>query len=227
MINRDDMLELTRRMTSARTHLVRMAGAYIDEDGFIDGTFNTHFLNLKGEDKKHSLEIAKSIPYAETNSELKEYVVPDDFLKPEHVGQLLYALRDCELKNDALLLNLYEMLAEKIGPGKSYAIYVYEGVYDVPVKAADKERLDVSEEVYKYLLCGICPLTGEYEAGMPDCGFLWPAFKDRSTDMKHINILEKSNLVHLKGLKEFLEIRNNPHRYSSEPDIPDCGCIYG
>ena len=46
MINREDMLELTRRLTSARTNLVRLAGAYIDEEGYIDGTFNTHFLKL-------------------------------------------------------------------------------------------------------------------------------------------------------------------------------------
>lgn len=206
MINREDMLELTRRMTSARTHLVRMAGAYLDEEGFIDGTFNTHFLNLKGDDKKHALAIAKSIPFAETNVELKEYAVSKDFLKAEHVGRLLYAIRDCELKNDALLLNLYEMLAEKVGKGKPYAIYIYEGIYDVPVKAADKERLDVSEEIYKYLLCGICPLRGEYEADMPVSGFLWPTFKDRGTDMNHINVLEKSNLHLTKALKEFLEI---------------------
>ncbi len=51
-INRDDMLELTRRMTSARSNLVRIAGAYIDEEGYIDGTFNTSFLSLQGAEKK-------------------------------------------------------------------------------------------------------------------------------------------------------------------------------
>ena len=30
MINREDMLELTRRMTPARTSFVRMAGCYTD-----------------------------------------------------------------------------------------------------------------------------------------------------------------------------------------------------
>ena len=40
MINREDMLELTRRMTPSRNHMVRLAGAYMDEEGYIDGTFN-------------------------------------------------------------------------------------------------------------------------------------------------------------------------------------------
>ena len=40
MINREDMLELTRRMTPARTSFVRMAGCYTDSDGEYDGSFN-------------------------------------------------------------------------------------------------------------------------------------------------------------------------------------------
>ena len=31
-INRDDMLELTRRMTIARTSMTRIAGSYMDAD---------------------------------------------------------------------------------------------------------------------------------------------------------------------------------------------------
>ena len=33
MINREDMLELTRRMTLARTSFTRIAGCYVDRDG--------------------------------------------------------------------------------------------------------------------------------------------------------------------------------------------------
>ena len=32
-INREDMLELTRRMTTARSSVHRIAGAYFDEEG--------------------------------------------------------------------------------------------------------------------------------------------------------------------------------------------------
>ena len=52
-INRDDMLELTRRMTIARTSMTRIAGSYMDADGFIDGTFNTNFLKLKNSKMMH------------------------------------------------------------------------------------------------------------------------------------------------------------------------------
>ena len=47
-IDREDMLALTRRMTVKRSSITRIAGAYIDPDGFVDGTFNTRFLKLSG-----------------------------------------------------------------------------------------------------------------------------------------------------------------------------------
>ena len=46
MIDREDMLALTRRMTVKRTSMTRIAGGYMDSDGCIDGTFNIAFLKL-------------------------------------------------------------------------------------------------------------------------------------------------------------------------------------
>ena len=66
-INREDMLLLTRRMTPKRTSITRIAGCYVDRDGFIDGTFNTDFLKLSPKDKEKNLAIAKAIPFAKTN----------------------------------------------------------------------------------------------------------------------------------------------------------------
>ena len=48
MINREDMLELTRRMTPSRTCMDRIAGGYMDEDGLLDGSFIILFVKLSG-----------------------------------------------------------------------------------------------------------------------------------------------------------------------------------
>jgi len=80
MINREDMLELTRRMTPARTSFVRMAGCYTDSDGEYDGSFNIHFLKLSGSEKARNLAIAKKIPFAESNEKLREYRFPETSL---------------------------------------------------------------------------------------------------------------------------------------------------
>ena len=166
MINREDMLELTRRMTPARTSFVRMAGCYTDSDGEDDGSFNIHFLKLSGSEKARNLAIAKKIPFAESNEKLRE----------------------CGLKNDALLETFYDILIEGLQIHGAYAIYMFYDRYDIPAKASDKERLGESEEMFPYLICAVCPLVGEYEPGNPICGFLFPAFVDRSGDLERVDI---------------------------------------
>lgn len=205
MINRNYMLELTRRMTDKRSHLIRVAGAYLDEEGYVDGTINTNFTKLVGLERKHVLEIAKTIPFSETNKELKEYRLPDGAMKPGSIWQALYALRQAELKNDAILLSLYELLGEKLPAGRNYAIYLYEGAYDIPRKAADGTFLSDSEEIYQYLICAICPANADYEAGLPEAGFLWPAFKNRGAALNYVDFYEQGGSHPMGGaLKKVL-----------------------
>ena len=68
MINREDMLELTRRMTPERTCFDRIAGAYIDEVGELNDSFNIHFGKLSGLEKVKNLELAKIVPFSKTNA---------------------------------------------------------------------------------------------------------------------------------------------------------------
>ena len=183
MINREDMLELTRRMTPARTSFTRIAGCYVDADGDFDGSFNINFLKLSASEKTKNLAIAKTIPFAETNTKLKKYEIQPENQKAGSMWQLLMALRDCELKNDALMDTLYDIIMENIRITTPYAIYVFHDNYDIPAKATDKERLGESEEMFSYLICAICPLVGEYEPGSPTSGFLFPAFDDRAANI--------------------------------------------
>lgn len=204
MINREDMLELTRRMTVSRTCFSRIAGAYMDKDGFVDSTFNTNFLKLSVPDRKKKLEIAKTVPFSRTNEQLKEFAFPK---KPEarkkSMWQLLAAIKNSELKDDALLDILYEIVGERYASDKDYAIYLFYGTYDIPVKASDKEWLEGSEEIYQFVIGVLAPLKEEYELGEPEFGFMYPAFSNRSADIDRIDIYnadpesENTELVHL------------------------------
>ena len=179
-------MELTRRMTPSRTHFTRIAGAYMDEDGLVDGTFNTSFRGLSAAEKERTLAIAKEVVFAGTNTALTQYAIPG--MKPCSFWQMFYALCACDLKNDALLLDLYELIGERYPKGKPYAIYIYHGVYDIPVKAADHTQVGDSEEVYSYLIAAVCPMEGKNTPGLPDCGLLYPAFTNRSSDPAHVNL---------------------------------------
>ncbi len=187
-INREDMLELTRRMTVKRNCFSRIAGAYLDKDGFVDGTFHKHFRNLSAQDQQRNLELAKTIPFSDTNTQLKEYVFDSASKHPQSTWQMLMALLDCELKDDAMLDIFYEVFGETYRAKGDYAVYFFYGSYDVPLKASDKESLWESEEVYRFLICAVCPVSGDYEPGKPECGFLFPAFKYRSADTDRIDV---------------------------------------
>jgi len=200
MINREDMLELTRRMTPARSHIDRIAGAYYDAEGYIDGTFNTHFLKLSTAEKTKNLELAKAVLQAETNKQLKDYRIPETARKPGSIWQLLDGIKESGLQNDAFLDLLYEMIGERVAPGKESYCFLFHGMYDVPVKGTDKEWQEGSEEVYNYLLCAVGSLVGEYEPGLPEAGFLYPAFRQRSTACNYINLYETAAYQNLWNL---------------------------
>lgn len=187
-ISREDMLELTRRMNLKRNCFSRIAGAYMDEEGYVDGTFNIHFQKLSPADRTKNLEIAKKVLFSKTNVNLKEYIFEEEDKKPGGIWQLLKAIKESELRNDALLDVFYEVAAENYRSDQPYAVYLFYGNYDVPLKAKDKESLWDSEEVYQFLVCAVCPVHGDYEAEAPVHGFLFPAFKDRSSDESRINI---------------------------------------
>ena len=147
------MLELTRRMTPKRTCFDRIAGAYMNDMGEVDDSFNIHFGKLSNSEKARNLELAKAIPFSKTNIQLKEYDFTDAVKGKDSMGQLLLAILQCGLKNDALMELLYEQIADGFPVDYEFAVFVFHGTYDVPLKAKDKERLWESEEVYDFIIC--------------------------------------------------------------------------
>ena len=188
MINREDMLELTRRMTPARTCFDRIAGAYINDMGEVEDSFNVHFGKLSRSEKSRNLALAKVIPFAKTNEQLKEYTFSEKAKGKDSIYTLLRAIQQCGLKNDALMELLYEQIADGFPVDYEFATFVFHGTYDVPIKAKDKESLWDSEEVYDFIICTVSPMAGEYEPAEPVFGFLYPAFSDRSGDEEKIDI---------------------------------------
>ncbi len=188
MINREDMLELTRRMTPSRTCFDRIAGAYISDMGEIEDTFNIHFGKLPGAEKTRNLKLAKTIPFSKTNEQLKEYTFAERVQGKDSVWMLLQAVQQCGLKNDALMEILYEQMADAYPVDHRFAVYVFHGVYDIPAKAKDGESMWESEEVYDFIICTISPMEDEYQPAEPVFGFLYPAFSDRSPDQSRIDI---------------------------------------
>lgn len=206
MIDREDMLALTRRMTVKRTSMTRIAGGYLDMEGYIDGTFNTSFLKLSPAEREKNLQIAKKVPFAQTNQNLQEYSFMQEKMQGDSVWKLLMGMRSCGLKNDALMETFYEIVGEHYEARGDYAVYVFHDRYDIPAKGSDHERLGESEEMFEYLICTICPVSGDYEVGEPECGFLFPAFMDGSAALNYVDVYQADKERPHRELLEILGV---------------------
>ena len=92
-------------------------------------------------------------------------------LEEEEVGgrqQILMALRDSELNDETLLDTYYDLVIDTYDEAGNYLILLYLDSYDVMTRTKDNINVDESEEVYKYMLCAICPVT----LSKPGLGYL-------------------------------------------------------
>ena len=151
-------------------------------------------------DQQVNLDLAKTIPFSKTNEQLKCYKFPEGDMAYDSIHKLLMALSQYGLKDDLLVQTLCEQLAEGICDtkdssdkinclqGQEFGIYIYHGIYDIPKKGSDHSEQWESEEIYSFLICVVAPVDKDYNAGTPKCGFIFPAFEDRSAEPGKIDI---------------------------------------
>lgn len=213
-MNKKEVLELKRRLKKDHATFTQLVGCYVDCNHEKICKFNGKFLNLEEEEYYKYLEIANKVLSGTLGNNLLNLEFP---LQEEEVGgrqQILMALRDSKLEDEALLDTYYDLVIDTYDEPGNYLILLFHDCYDVMTRTKDNINLDESEEVYEYLLCAICPvslskpglgyLEGEqrigprirdWVVGAPDTGFLFPAFNDRSTDIH-------STLFYTKNTKE-------------------------
>lgn len=201
-MNKKEVLELKRRLKKDECTFTRMCGCYVDADHNKVVNIGETFLNLEEEEYYKYLDIAKKTLSGTLGNNLLELEFP---IAEEAAGgrqQFLMGLRESKLKNDELLETFYDLVIDSYDYVGNYLILIFHDAYDVMTRTSDNDNLDESEEVYEYLLCAICPVTltkpglgyredenrigpriRDWVVGMPDTGFLFPAFTDRSTDI--------------------------------------------
>lgn len=181
----------------------RMAGCYVNGDKTKVKTFNETFYNLPEEEMYKYLEIFRKTLSGTPGKNLLDMQFVDAESESDEKGRgLLNKLRLSELADEAFLDKFYDSVIENYNFVGNYLILLICQNYDVPGITTDGiEMDDASEEVYRYILCSICPMKltkpglgfdddlGEihtlrqmFAVELPDNGFLFPAFNDRSTD---------------------------------------------
>lgn len=201
-MNKKEVMEIKRRFKKEGCTFTRMCGCYVDAEKNKVVNFGQTFLNLEDEEFYKYLEIAKKVLSGNVGNNLLTLDIPLEEEGPGGKQQFLMGLRESRLKNDELMDRFYDMVIDSYDYAGNYLILVFHDAYDVMTKTTDNNKLDESEEVYEYLLCAICPVSlskpglgyradenrigpriRDWVVGVPDTGFVFPAFNDRTTDI--------------------------------------------
>lgn len=202
-MNKKEIAEIKKQFTQERCAITRICGCYVDGEKNKKTELKEAFLSLPEEEMFKYFAIFRKALSGTVGKNLLTMEFP---LASEEAGgtqDFLMQLRASSLKDENLLEEFYDKIIENYYSVENYLILLIHAVYDIPGKSTDGEEMfDASDEVYDHILCCICPVTlskpglsydeesnafhtriCDRVVNMPDIGFLFPAFHDRSTDV--------------------------------------------
>ncbi len=200
-----DIMELKRRLKKEECTFTRMCGCYVNSQKEIVLTFGETFLNLKEDEFYKYLDISAKVLSGTFGNNILELPFISEEEATGGKQQFYLGLRESKLKNDELLMRFYEQIIAGYSYPGNYLILIYHDAYDVITRTTDHMKLDESEEVFEYLLCAICPVAlskpglgyrkdenriaariRDWVVEVPDVGFVFPAFSERSSDIHSV-----------------------------------------
>lgn len=203
-ITKGDVLELRRRLKKTECTFGNLCGCYVNSGKQVVVKFSEPFSELEEDEFYKYLEIAKKTLSGTLGSNLLELEFDRNEAAEERQKYLLL-LKSSKLTNEEQLDRLYEQIVEQYSCPGNYLILVYHDIYDVPSKATSGEEQEESEEIYEYILCAVCPVdlakpalgyredenrigarVRDWVVGLPDLGFVYPAFSGRGSDVNAV-----------------------------------------
>ena len=62
--------------------------------------------------------------------------------------------------------------------------------------------------MFEYLICVISPVTGDYEPGKPECGFLFPAFFDGGAALNCVDVFRRIQKIRIRNYCRYYFLKN-------------------
>ncbi|MDF2945114.1 MAG: hypothetical protein K0S01_3972 [Herbinix sp.] len=205
MIN-SEILEIKKQFKHENCSITKVSGCYVDGEKEIKTKFTESFLCLPEEETFKYFEIFKKTLSGTIGKNLINMDFPTSTEFDGGTQEFLLKLRDSELKDETIIDEFYDKIIQMYDFVGNYLILLLYAAYDVPGKTSDKILMDdASDEVYRYILCSICPVNlskpglsyntdtnmiqkriQDWVVAAPNNGFLFPGFNDRSADIHSI-----------------------------------------
>ena len=202
-MNKKEISEIKKQFSPANCSITRICGCYVDGDKNKKTELKEAFLSLSEEEMFKYFEIFKKTLSGTLGKNLLNMEFPTNQEADGGTQEFLMRLRASRLTDDELIQQFYDRIIENYDYPENYYIILVHAVYDIPGKSSDGlDMFDASDEIYEHLLCSICPVKlskaglcynaetnliedriRDWIVEMPESGFLFPVFNDRSTDI--------------------------------------------
>ena len=202
-MNQREIGEIRRRARRDRSNMTAIYGCYVNGQKEIVSEFKRSTGMMSENEGEKYFSTMRRVLTGGVGKNLIDISFRTQQVADSDEHKLLMQLRDSKLSDEAVRLSFYEKVISSVDFDDGYLILLGCESYDVPFKSKDDElQSDVSEDVYTYILCAICPVklsksglcyvaeekefqdSGVHNvAAAPELGFLFPAFDRRSTNI--------------------------------------------
>ena len=205
-MNKKEISEIKKQFTPSHCAITRICGCYVDGEKEKKTQIQERFLTLPEEEMFKYFDIFRKTLSGTLGKNLVNMEFPAESEDYGGTQAFLMSLKESQISDPNLLNEFYDKVITSYDYGENYLILLIHSAYDIPGKSTDGlEMEDASDEVYEHILCAICPVKlskpglsyqaelnefhdriRDWIVEMPEIGFLFPAFNDRSTDIHNI-----------------------------------------
>ena len=202
-MNEKEVAELRRRFRSDKTSITRIRGAYVNEKREIISELDQSTALLSENECDQILSLLKKTLSGKVDTNLLplEFTTNQVMTSEEH--KILCRLRETALTDQEVVRAFYKKVIDSLEIKGNYMILLAHDSYDVFSYRKDgKGKDDESVEVFKYILCAICPVNmakptlsyyvrencfrdvvADSVISPPAMGFMFPSFSGRTTNI--------------------------------------------
>ncbi len=202
-MNEKEISEVRRTLKTDRHAISTVCGCYVNAAGEVIAKFSKTPGLMTEEETENYLAIFRKTLSGMPGKNLLDISFSNEQVLGGEEYKLLDTLKRSELKDTEALDRFYAAVTGAVAMEENFLILLAYNKYDVPYRAGDGSHVEAdSTAVYSYLICGICPVkstrsaltyqaaeksfgfsNGSLAVGMPELGFLFPAFDGRQTNI--------------------------------------------